>query len=144
VSAKTSASALWKAALVLLLTLILTPLYFLYMWRGEFFLFWLSGGIQTRGGWTQFGGIDVAWTTPLELGPTLIMKYLNFKQAVLILPAIYIAVAYALASLVVEFWSNRSFAWRRHRWKALFIGLGLVWIPVPVEWALVYYYTVLY
>jgi hypothetical protein len=53
-----------------------------------------------------------------------------------------LATAYALASILGGLIQGKGFCWGRFGWKGLVIALGMIWIPVPEQRALVYYFTV--
>jgi hypothetical protein len=142
------------AFLVSVLTCLLTGVHlFFYSRLVGLVLYRLAGGIHySDGGWTRFGGAPFAWTIPLQLPGTLVLAFqqpgANIHIAgiagVTLLIVASLATAYSFASILGGWIRGKGFCWGRFGWKGLMIALGIVWIPVPEQWALVYYYTVKY
>jgi len=140
-----------------LLTTGLTIVHFLYNGAVAGLLFAWCGGVQKQpNGWTQFGGVDYAWTTPLYLPGCLVVhvgqQLHGLRSAAqpygqiggLLLLIGSILSGWALASVVLTaYLRNRKYlGWGWYRlWLAV---AGWIWIYVPVEWTFVYQWTVVY
>jgi hypothetical protein len=141
------------AFLVSVLTCLLAGLHlFFYSRLIGLVLYRLAGGIHLlESGWTRYGGAPFAWTIPLELpgtfllasSPPLTPNIAGMAGVILVIVA-SLATAYSFASILGGLIRGKGFCWRRFGWKGLVIALGMIWIPVPEQWALVYYYTVKY
>ena len=142
------------ALLVSVLTCLLAGMHLIfYSWAISLGLYRLAGGIHfSDGGWTRFGGAPFAWTIPLQLPGTLL---LGFQQpganthvagmaGIMLLIVASLATAYSFASILGGWVRGKGFCLGRFGWKGIMIALGMIWIPVPEQWALVYYYTVKY
>lgn len=58
---------------MILMVFVLFFAHIFYNHSVAYWLFSLSGGIhELPGGWTEFGGIDYAWTTPLYIPGCLV------------------------------------------------------------------------
>ena len=119
----------------------------LYAWWLSMILYQASGGIRKQpSGWTEFGGASHAWTIPLQLPGTLVTRLGQwlYEPAVgtLLVLAASVLTAYAIASLIVAFFSGRQPVFGRFYWRIVIILLGLLWIPVREDLAEVWQYTV--
>jgi hypothetical protein len=110
-------------------------------------LFELSGGIVTVGEWTQFGGIDYAWTNLSWLPGGMLLATRSplsgFGFLLLFAGSGFagFSVTVALAGLVTG--AQPRFAlWAWRLWGPL--ALWAVWVPIPAAATLTYWYTVAY
>lgn len=130
--------------------------HFLYSASLSLFLYRLVGGIRKNGEWTEMGGAPFAWTIPLQLPGTALLRFtqhahgnhvqdgFTFVGALLLFLAPPILFAYCTLAVLMDLLQLRRLCWGRWYWRAAVIVLALVWIPVPEEWAAVYQYTVVY
>jgi hypothetical protein len=139
--------------LILLLTLSLTFLHLVYAFKGGYYLYGLSGGITQHGKWTQFGGSPYAWTIPIQLPGSAVMAIgLNIGHSPPLFGALglllelsgSVATSYAMASVLAAFMMGKRPNLGRYGWKVTVIVLGLIWIPVPENFASIYMFTVAY
>jgi hypothetical protein len=129
-----------------------TILHLLYAWAGGLYLYKQSGGVNTEGKWERFGGAPYAWTIPIQLPGTLILEAGSGglgdgglgPPGLFTLLAGSVATSYAMASVLLALLRRKGLVLGRFGWKAALIVLGLIWIPVPEQFALVYQYTVRY
>lgn len=123
--------------------------FFLYCPLVSLALYRLAGGITPAGGWTRFGGAPFAWTIPLQLPGTLLQSIEGPGTAtavvgLMLLIAASLGTAYCVSSVLGGWIRGEGFRCGRFGWKGLMIVLGMIWIPVPEQWALIYYFTVKY
>jgi len=108
--------------------------------------------VKQSNGWTRYGGSPYAWTIPLELPGTLLMRIGQTFHSVSILGifgmitvlSASVITAYAVASCLFAAFSGKRLIWGPYHWRLVVIFLGLIWIPIREDWAEVYQYTVLY
>jgi hypothetical protein len=133
-----------SAAATVLLGLGLTAVHFAYAAFVSDALFGLAGGIRDYGRWTEYGGIDWAWTNLAWLPGGLLLAAIP-AAALALLATGSIAAGLHTAATASELWSGRerrSAWWRWRLWTAA--ACWLVWVPVPVKMTLTYWYTVAY
>ncbi len=139
---------------VLFLAVIVTFLHFYYAWAGWLFLYEKSGGVTQEGKWTKYGSAPYAWTIPLHLPGTLILREEEkppkapgtpppgFGMLIVLLGSFVTALAIILTA---EAWMRRkALVFGRYGWRAAVIFLGLIWIPTPEQLALIYQFTVVF
>jgi hypothetical protein len=117
------------------------------------FLFRLAGGIRDYpdGRWTELGGIDWAFETPLYIPGSYLMAKHNVGPCMweggqwdllLILLATTLT-AIATGQLIQKIVNKGKNKFGRFYWRLIVILLGWVFIPVPVEMTMTYEFTVL-
>ena len=123
-----------------LLTIPLAIAHSLYSWKVSYFLFTAAGGVRQEGRWTQYGGVDFAWThLPALPGPIAG----GFGGFLMLTGSV--ASAYFLSSLILRGMDHVQPLFGLYRWRLIAVLLGwVVWFPVPVKWAAVYGWTVAY
>ncbi len=145
---------------ILCVLVVMVPLavaYFIYSFELSMYLYQRTGGITSQAnGWSHFGGAPYAWTIPLELPGTILLRMTQhahgnhvqngatFFGAILAFFMPPLLTAYCISRMLVDSIWRRRFCWGRWYWRAVVIVLGLSWIPVGEEWAFVYQYTVVY
>jgi len=153
-----------RCARLLVLTVGLAFAHLLYNWYLGFRLFELRGGVQKMpNGWTRFGGIDWAWTSPVylpgcvvfEVGDKLYRRnhprydspyppqlYGGIGMS-LILAGSLVAGG-AVASLILAALHRQRPVLGRWLWRVWLAVLCWGWVLVPVEVSWVYRWTVIY
>jgi len=128
-----------------------------YNWIVAYRLLDLSEGIhKIPNGWTEYGRSDFAWTTPLYLPGSLVLRLALHPQehysisplpygfmGILMLLTASVASGWALASAILNIKRDKAFfglSW----YRVIFVLAGWVWIYVPVEWSWVYHWTIIY
>jgi hypothetical protein len=142
-----------KAATNWFLAPVIFIVHFIYQCCAGEYLFELAGGIKryTDGRWTEYGGIDWAWETPLYTpscywmaknaipgcvwtgGPWDLLSFLG----------VTVLIAIATAQVIQKVVNSESNIFGNYYWRLIVILLGWVFVPVPVEMALAYQFTVL-
>jgi hypothetical protein len=128
----------------ILLGLILPPAHFVYATLVSVELFRLAGGIRQSGKWTEYGGIDWAWTNLAWIPGGFLLTSIPVIALVLLVIG-SVAAGFCTAATMVEVWSGkgrRSTFW--HWWLLASASCWLVWVPVPVKMTLTYWHTVDY
>jgi hypothetical protein len=128
---------------------LLGGLHLLYSTMVGLYLYQIAGGITHIGKWTRYGGAQFAWTVPLELPGTVLLRFHEVgpwsdSLAKFLILAASLLTGYSAASLAVSFILKRERPQSFLDWRMLALGLGIIWIPVPETLAFVYYYTVKY
>lgn len=154
-SSNGSQRKIFRCLLFAVLTLVLTVAHLAYNFKYGYLLFELEGGVTVApkgshdgpidtSGWTVFGGIDETWENPIYL-PGGVCFALGGGP---------IGILMDLAGSVVSGWASASllwavFAWKRpilgrYYWRLLLMIMAWGWVLVPVEFTLVYQWTVKY
>jgi len=146
-----------RYASIILLTLLLAVVHFLYNWQLGGYLFELRGGVQKMpNGWTSFGGIDRAWTSPIYLPGCTVLQIGDRLHGPRSAPQAYgwIGIELILAGSVIAGWVAASLivtAFRREKpilgkylWRLWLFLFAWGWVLVPVECSWVYRWTVIY
>jgi hypothetical protein len=128
------------APVTILLAFVLMPCHAFYCWGIGLLLFGLWGGIRQSGAWTQYGGVDYAWTNlPWFPGPVL------GGSGLLLMLIGSIASAYVLSSAIARALYRERPIFGRYRWRLSAILIGwVIRFPVPVKLAAVYWWSVAY
>ena len=135
----------------------LIPLLFIghifYDYGVGYWLFGLAGGIRhyPNGRWTELGGIDWAFETPLYVPGSYLMAKHNIAPCtwtggqwdlLLIIFATTIT-AIATGQLIQKIINKDKDKFGKFYWRLIIIILGWVFIPVPVNMTMAYEWTVL-
>ncbi|MBT8342147.1 MAG: hypothetical protein KJP07_19245 [Desulfatitalea sp.] len=129
----------------------------IYNWALSYKFLEISGGItKLSSGWTQFGGIDYAWTTPLYIPGCLVLNLLKILQENALITKICSSVGLIiiLGASLISSWSISyvffSAALRdkkllgKYNHRLLLAICGWIWVYVPIEWTWVYQWTIVY
>ena len=142
---------------LVVLTLALAFGHYFYNWYFGYRFFESRGGVQKEpNGWTRFGGIDKAWTTPIYLPACAIFEIGDKLHGprpapqpygcigILLIFAGSLSAGFAVASLIMAAVHRRKPILGQYLWRLWVILLGLGWVLVPVEFSWVYRWTVIY
>ena len=146
---------------VLIVLIILTVFLFLghllYNWTVAYRLFEMSGGVSvSSSGWTYYGGIDHAWTTPLYIPGCLIFDLDQKLHGLhpVIQPYGVIGILLIFCASIVSSWAMASVLLAAVLRKKQLLGIyfyrlilavaGWAWVYVPIEWTWVYQWTMIY
>ncbi len=136
---------------------VLNPLLFIghifYELGVGYWLFGLAGGIRNypNGRWTELGGINWAFETPLYVPGSYLMAKSNigpcmwkgnFWDLALLLAATTLT-AIATGQLIQKIINKDKEKFGKYNWRLIVVLLGLFFIPVPVEMTMTYEFTVL-
>lgn len=114
-----------------------------------YYLWEKSGGIvhcsNSNGtfGSTCFGAIDWAWTLPIHLPGGVFIRWAGPLCGVLIFGG-SLAWGIAVAAILYSLGMRHPRPLGRRWWRLWVAICGLVWIPVPAQFAWIYAWTVLY
>jgi hypothetical protein len=136
---------------------VLTCVHYLYACYAGLYLLEKVGGVRKLpSGWTSYGGVDYAWTTPIHLPATITLTIvrgfckenhfcggLGPLGAMLLLAGSFLT-SYFIASFVIQLIRGERIDLGRYGWKAAVVVMGLSWVPVPLPWTLVYYTAVVF
>jgi hypothetical protein len=130
--------------------------FFVYTYSVGLYFFEKIGGVQKHpGGWTHYGGVDYAWTIPIQLPGTIALEFnrqchktnsscdFDFASKILIVAGSLLT-SYVIASFAMNLMNREKIDFGRYGWKMIVFVAGIIWIPVPVRWSLIYHVTVLY
>lgn len=116
-------------------------------------LFGLAGGIREypNGRWTELGGIDWAFETPLYVPGSYIMAKSNIgpcmwdggQWGLLLIIAATILTAIVTGQLIQKIINKDRNKFGKYYWQLIFVLLGWIFIPVPVDMTMAYEFTVL-
>lgn len=116
-------------------------------------LFRLAGGIREYpdGRWTELGGINWAFETPLYVPGSYLMAKSNIGPCMwnggtwdlLLLITATTLTAIVTGQLIQKIINKESDKYGRYYWRLVVVLLGWVFIPVPVEMTMAYEFTVL-
>ncbi len=137
--------------------IVLTPLLFIghifYDLGTGHWLFGLAGGIREypNGRWTELGGIDWAFETPLYVSGSYLMAKSNIgpcmweggQWGLLLIIAATTLTAIVTGQLIQKAINKDSNKFGKYFWRLIVVLLGWVFIPVPVEMTMTYEFTVL-
>ena len=137
--------------------LVLTPLLFIghifYDLGLGHWLFGLAGGIKEspNGSWTELGGIDWAFETPLYVPGSYLMAKSNIgpcmwdggSLGLLFILAATTITAIVTGQLIQKTINKDENKFGKYCWRVILVLLGWVFIPVPVEMTMAYEFTVL-
>jgi hypothetical protein len=137
--------------------LVLTPLLFIghifYDLGVGHWLFRLAGGIREypNGRWTELGGIDWAFETPLYVPGSYLMAKHNIGPCMwdggqwdlLLIIASTTLTAIATGQLIQKIINKDNNKFGKYYWRLIVVIFGWVFIPVPVEMTMAYEFTVL-
>ena len=142
---------------MILLILVLFFVHIFYNFEVAYWLFQKSGGVSKEvDGWTSYGGIEYAWTTPLYV-PGCMVFYLGQRlhglrsaaqpygiigMLSLLCASVVSAWALTFVMIAVTFRNRKLFG--AFYYRILLALAGWAWILVPVEWTWVYQWTVVY
>jgi hypothetical protein len=103
-------------------------------------LFALSGGVRDTGVWTQYGGINFAWTLlPWLPGPVL------GPLGMLLMLAGSVASGIILASTLLRLACGVHPVFGRCHWRLWGVLFAwVIWLPVPLKLSEVYWWTIAY
>jgi hypothetical protein len=106
-------------------------------------LFGIAGGIREYPNrrWTEFGGIDYAFETPLYVPGSYLMAANNVAPCawkggiwdLLLLVAATILTAIATGQLIQRIVNKDRNKLGKYNWRLIVIFLGWIFIPVPVD-----------
>jgi hypothetical protein len=147
-------SAQLRELLKICLVIGIAIVHYFYACYVGYYLFEKVGGVQTRGSWTGYGGVDFAWTIPIHLPGTIAMAIAReYHQrpgdvfavfAFCLFLAGSLLTSYVIASLAMNLMNREKINFGCYGWRAAVVVLGMSWIPVPVTWSWVYNVTVLF
>jgi len=123
-----------------LLAILLTLGHVVYSHYMGYWLFALSGGVHHSGFWTEYGGINFAWTLlPWFLGPII------GPLSLLLMLAGSIASGTILSSVLLRPAFRVHPVFGRCYWRLwAVLGGWVIWFPVPLKLSEVYWWTVYY
>jgi hypothetical protein len=117
------------------------------------FLFKLAGGIREypNGRWTELGGINWAFETPLYTPGSFLMAKSNIGPCMwdgspwglLLIVIATTLTAIFTGQLIQKIINKDNDKFGRYYWRLVIVLLGWVFIPVPVEMTMTYEFTVL-
>jgi hypothetical protein len=137
--------------------ILLTPLLFIghifYDLGVGHWLFGLAGGIREypNGSWTELGGIDWAFETPLYTPGSYLMAKSNIGPCMwdgspwglfLIIIATTL-IAIFTGQLIQKIINKDNDKFGKFYWRLIIVLFGWIFIPVPVEMTMTYEFTVL-
>ena len=116
-------------------------------------LFQLVGGIRVspNGGWTELGGIDWAFETPLYVPGSYLMAKSNIGPCMwkgggwglLLILFASLIIAIITGQLIQKIINKEENKLGRMYWRFIIFILGWLFIPVPIEMTMTYEFTVL-
>jgi len=142
---------------IILLSVVLFVVHVFYNWAVAYWLFEVSGGVRKLpSGWTEFGGIDYGWTTPLYIPGCLVFnlgqRLHGLRSAAQ--PYGVIGLVLLLCGSIVSSWSLASVLLAAVLRKKELMGAryyrlmltiaGWAWIYLPINLTWVYQWTVIY
>ena len=117
------------------------------------FLFKLAGGIRDYpdGRWTELGGIDWAFETPLYVPGSYLMAKSNIGPCMwegggwglLLILCASVITAIATGQLIQKIINKEKNRFGKMYWRLIVVVLGWLFVPVPVEMTMTYEFTVL-
>ena len=142
---------------MILLILVLFFAHVFYNYSVAYWLFQKSGGVHKEAdGWTRFGGIEYAWTTPLYMPGCMILhlgeKLHGLRSAaqpygiigVLLLLCASVVSSWTMAYVIIAVVLRKKQLFGAYYYRLVLAVAGWVWVFVPVEWTWVYQWTVIY
>ena len=110
-------------------------------------LFESRGGVQQSSGWTHYGGVDYAWTTPVHVpgcGLLAITADGGGLLGMLLILGGSLVAGWSLASVLAAAVMRRRALLGRYGYRTWLAVAGWGWVLVPVRLSWVYWLTVNY